>query len=155
MIISRSTIGRILEIPRTWCLTAKISGKIFRAISLFQIIKMQSSMYSGILEILKKSLKINQKWQLLLQEISVNNKWKAKFIVKLRFKSMKKISNFWPKVSFYCWIIRKFPRTWRHFLDLLSYHVLLIQSRISGQKFYYRSRILISFIKYLVYFSWY
>lgn len=66
---------------------------------------MQSSMYSGILEILKKSLKINQKWQLLLQEISVNNKRKAKFIVKLRFKSMKKISNFWPKVSFYCWII--------------------------------------------------
>lgn len=50
-------------------------------------------MYSGILEILKKSLKINQKWQLLLQEISVNNKRKAKFIVKLRFKSMKKISN--------------------------------------------------------------
>lgn len=73
-------------------------------------------MYSGILEILKKSLKINQKWQLLLQEISVNNKRKAKFIIKLRKKTFqiyeKNIeSNFWPKVSFYCWIIRKFPRT--------------------------------------------
>lgn len=59
VIISRLTIGRILEIPRTWCLTAKISGKIFRAISLFQIIKMQSSMYSGnIKKIIKNKPKM-------------------------------------------------------------------------------------------------
>lgn len=43
---------------------AKIIGKIFRATSLFQIIKMQSS----ILEILKKSLKTNQIWQCTTSE---------------------------------------------------------------------------------------
>lgn len=60
---------------------AKIIGKIFRATSLFQIIKMQSS----ILEILKKSLKTNQIWQCTSENLNLYK------LEKKHFKSMKKM----------------------------------------------------------------
>lgn len=59
----------------------KIIGKIFRATSLFQIIKMQSS----ILEILKKSLKTNQIWQCTSENLNLYK------LEKKHFKSMKKM----------------------------------------------------------------